>query len=356
MKKNTKLSKRSPIRNGKTVLVGHRSHEGGAGIFDDSYESYMSHIIHYPRLTPKREAELSRIVRKSRNQKNVDAAISEFVEGNLLLVVKCAIEHYKRFLHRSSSSMTLMDMITEGNYGLLRAAKLYNSDHKAHAKFGTYAIMSIRQSIRTAVKHDVTIHVPMNHYAYWPALNKLREQYGSDIPEEILAETLGINVETARLIRAAKYAQPARLDANPSWENVVADGKSADGEVNVRMLGGYLVEVMDEVLTPREKRVMCDLYLNGADPTYDQIGERERVSRERIRQICVLAMRKMRRRIVADWEKTNRLKGTKVPICLEVFLARDYRSTRQLIERNKSLDRGDDFDRRDKELLSNLID
>ena len=354
MKKKNTLAKRGLFSSKKTVVFS--CGIPSSAMFDDAYASYMSHIIHYPRLTPKREAELSRIIRKSHDKGRVEAAVTEFVEGNLRLVVKCAIEYYKRYFNRKGGSLTLMDLITEGNFGLLKAVKLYNSDHKAHAKFGTYAIMSIRQTIRRAVQSAVLIHIPLNHYAYWPTINRLKEKYGDDIPEVVLADELGVPISAARLIKEAKCVQPARLDVNPAWEGIVRDKDRTDSKVNIRVLGDYLVEVMDKTLTPREKRIMFDLYLSGKDPTYEEVGLREGISRERIRQVSALAMRKMRRRIVGDWERVNRLDGIKVPICVEIFSSADKTSIRSLPSMRHDVCRGKDFDKRDSSLIASMID
>ena len=353
MKKNRTVEKRGHFPNKDTVIFNTEVHI--PAVFDDSYVSYMSHIIRYPRLTPKREAELSRIVRKSHSKTKVEAAVTEFVEGNLLLVVKCAIEYYRRYIHRKGTPLTLMDLIAEGNFGLLKAAGLYDSDHKAHAKFGTYAVQSIKRAIRRAVQKSVQIHVPLNHYVYWPAINRLKDKYGDDIPDEALAEELGTTVSAARLIMAAKCIQPTRLDANPVWESIVPDSARTDDKVNLKVLGVYLAKVMDEVLTSREKKVMYELYLSGKDPTYDEVGEGEGVSRERVRQISTVAMRKMRRRIVGDWERTNRLGGIKVPICVELFSAKDKWSTKRLIAMKRDLCRGKDLDSRDRSLIESMI-
>ena len=126
-----------------------------------SYDSYISSIRGYERISKKQEKKLSSIINgKKSTQEEKDKAITELVEANLLLVVSRAQKvHKQSFGHHQ-----LMDLIGEGNVALMNAGKTFNASKKGASAFGTYAVMLIDRSLYDFSRRDRSIRVPDHHF------------------------------------------------------------------------------------------------------------------------------------------------------------------------------------------------
>jgi RNA polymerase primary sigma factor len=265
----------------------------------DSFRLYSKEISKFPLLTAEEERELARRARAGDNE-----AAQKLVEGNLRFVIKMARKFQK-------SGVPLLDLINEGNTGLIEATQRF--DPEKNVRFLTYAVWWIRQAIQHYLSHDgKMIRTSTRTSAIFRKLSQMPEltemEFGK-LRRDSLAEKLGITVE--ELDRALQFvgnlvSLDAPIDATSelvfgeiipqelfaSAEDIVA------AEYNARYLQGLM-----RVLTAKEVKVLHMRFgLGQEEPmTLQEIGERLGYSRERIRQIEARSLRKLRKISTAEY-------------------------------------------------------
>ena len=265
-----------------------------ATITDDPVKMYLKDIGKVPLLTSDEEIELAKKVLEGD-----EYAKSKLTEANLRLVVSIA----KRYAGRTS--MQFLDLIQEGNLGLLKAVEKF--DYSKGFRFSTYATWWIRQSITRAMADQArTIRIPVHMvetiHKLTRAKRQLLQELGRDPTLEELAKAMDMPEEKVAEIQ--KIAQEPISLENPVGEE--EDSKMADfiedetikSPVEVatqNLLREQLLAVI-ETLTPREQKVIRLRYgLDDSHPrTLEEVGKEFNVTRERIRQIEAKALRKLR--------------------------------------------------------------
>ncbi len=255
---------------------------------------YLSEIRQTQLLTPEEEKELARRV-----QAGDLGARQRMIESNLRLVVKLA----KRYTNRG---LPLLDLIEEGNLGLIRAVERFRPEKGC--RFSTYATWWIRQSIERALVNQAStvrlpVHVADEISRLHRAADEIRGSEGSEPDVETLARHLGRSVAYVhRLLVLARRTfsldQPLGPDEDYCLQDVLEDPEAVDpeevvlAEDRLRLLEQWL-----DRLRPRERDVLRLRYglYDGEPLTLEEIGRRYGVTRERIRQIEMGALRKLRR-------------------------------------------------------------
>lgn len=231
-------------------------------------------------------------------ERNAQRAAHSLIQGNLRLVISVAKKY-------SSKNMSLLDLIQEGNIGLMRA--VWKFDHRKGYKFSTYATWWIRQAISRAIAEQArTIRLPVHMVEstrkLFQAQQKLWQIHGREPTREELAEELGVSIDKVNSLIKAKSGEPISLDMPVGEEGTefgdfVEDHNSPDPEEIAyrRLLGEHLREAM-EALTPRERRVIETRFGLNDEPskTLEDIGEEFGLTKERIRQIEKEALAKLR--------------------------------------------------------------
>jgi RNA polymerase primary sigma factor len=227
-----------------------------------------------------------------------NAAREALTDANLRLVVSVA----RRYSNRG---VPLIDLIQEGNLGLLRAVQKF--DWRRGFKFSTYATWWIRQAVSRAIADDArTIRIPVHLYDVVNRMTRLSAQLHQELGREPTDEELGAVLQiSAERVRELIQVLPAPIsldgfvgeDQDTRLSDVVAD----DGATNLewaaeqRLLADQIHDTL-LTLTPRERRVIERRFGLGddSDETLTAIGREIGVTRERIRQIESTALRKLR--------------------------------------------------------------
>lgn len=283
------------IRTDETDDVNDNSDEFLGESADDSVKMYLKDIGKVPLLSQEEEAELSRRIIEN----NDEEAKARLTEANLRLVVSIA----KRYL--SSSSLSFLDLIQEGNMGLIKAVEKF--DASKGFKFSTYGTWWIKQAITRAIADQSrTIRLPVHMVEtinrYSKTMRHLIQQLQRDPTLEEIAQAMGIT--EAKVVEIQKSAQdPISLETPVGEEE---DSKMADFledetvkspmEVASQNLLREQILAVIETLTPREQQVIRERYglIDGKAKTLEEVGREFKVTRERIRQIEAKALRKLK--------------------------------------------------------------
>ena len=261
---------------------------------DDPVKMYLKDIGQAQLLSPEQEVELAKKILEGD-----EYAKKQLCERNLKLVVSIA----KKYVNRSS--MQFLDLIQEGNLGLLKAVEKF--DYTKGFRFSTYATWWIRQSITRAIADQArTIRIPVHMVETIHRLSRvskqLMQELGRDPSNAEIAEKMGIS--ESRVVEIQKIAQdPVSLESpvGEEDESKISDFvedetvKSPTENAAHDILKVQLLQVI-ETLTPREQKVIRLRYgLDDNHPrTLEEVGREFNVTRERIRQIEAKALRKLR--------------------------------------------------------------
>jgi RNA polymerase primary sigma factor len=261
---------------------------------DGGIKIYLREIGKTALLTPAEEVQLA-----DRIKKGDAAARAHMIQANLRLVVKIAQDY-------ANYGLPLLDLISEGNIGLMKAVERF--DPNKGGKLSTYAAWWIKQSIKRALANQSkTIRLPVHMVDKISKMRRvamvLSEELGRDPTDDELSEEIGIDRGKLAQLKAASL-RPASLDApiseedNTEFGEIVGDDSAQTpfellSHKNMHNQLDGLLDVLDE----RERKIIDARFgLNGQKPkTLEEVGQEFGVTRERIRQLQNIALKKLRR-------------------------------------------------------------
>ena len=287
----------------------------------ESLSIYLRQISTIPLISVQEEIELA-----DRIKNGDEKARETMITANLRLVVKIAKEY-------SNIGLSLLDLINEGNIGLMKAVERF--DPSKGGKLSTYAAWWIKQSIKRALANQSkTIRLPVHMVDRVTQIRKtsaeLAERFGRDPTDDELAAEMNLPVSRITLLKSVSR-KPASLDSPLSDDDgstlgeVVPDEKAANPyeRLQSKSLVGDVNRVLAQ-LEPREADIIRLRFgLEGLEPlTLEEVGEKIGVTRERVRQLQEQALRQLRKNM-SSMEKQR--------------TAEEIREEQRIAERNQIL-------------------
>lgn len=263
---------------------------------DTAIKLYLREIGQVKLLTPQEEIELAARIKKGDKK-----AREHMIKANLRLVVKIARDY-------EGIGLPLLDLISEGNIGLMKAVERF--DPKKGGKLSTYGSWWIKQSIKRALANQSkTIRLPVHLVDKISRMRRiamrLQEEFGREPTDEELAEEMHTTPARIAQMRMASV-RPASLDApigdddSNNFSDIVADEaaftpyEQLEEKTVTSMLKDMVQKLDHREATILNYRFGLD---GGAEKTLEEVGEKFGVTRERVRQIQNIALRKLRKMV-----------------------------------------------------------
>ena len=263
---------------------------------DTAIKLYLREIGQVKLLTPQEEIQLAARIKNGDKK-----AREQMIKANLRLVVKIARDY-------EGIGLPLLDLISEGNIGLMKAVERF--DPKKGGKLSTYGSWWIKQSIKRALANQSkTIRLPVHLVDKISKMRRigmrLQEELGREPTDEELADELDMTATRVRQMRMASI-RPASLDApigdddSNNFSDVVEDENATSPYENLE--DKTVTDMLQDMVThldPREATILRFRFGldGGTEKTLEEVGAKFNVTRERVRQIQNLALRKLRKMI-----------------------------------------------------------
>ena len=276
----------------------------------EAIRTYLRDIKAVPLLTAKQEVELAKRIKRGDTK-----ARRQMILANLRLVINIA----KRYSHLG---VPLLDLIEEGNLGLMKAVTKYNP--RKGFRFSTYAAWWIRQYITRAIANQgKTVRIPVYMTEVLSKFKRVTEELTQRMgrkpsPREI-AKRMRLPIERIhRLQELVTSSQPTSLDTPVGEEGetemieLLQDEHTASPQDEItRFLQHERIDVLLKQMNERERQVLVLRYgLNdGISRTLGETAKHFGITRERVRQIEVAALRKLRALVTAEGEAKNQVRS-----------------------------------------------
>lgn len=266
---------------------------------------YLDQIEHIPLLTPEQEIDLATKV-QSRGAE-ADPARHQMIRSNLRLVISIA----KRY---SNMGLSFSDLVEEGNIGLMRAVEKFNPERGY--RFSTYASWWIKQGIMRALSNQgKTIRIPVYMYDVISKWRKVRDglmQKLNRVPtRKEIAKIMQVPVQKVKEIeniagRPSSLNAPVSLDGTAELIDLIQDDVAHSPAVQIgEALKNERIQVLLERLDERERRILTLRFgLGNEEPhTLEEVAHEFGITRERVRQIESVSLKKVREMLQLEQDK-----------------------------------------------------
>ena len=263
---------------------------------DDILQMYLKDIGKTKLLKREEETQIGKDIEEGDKHKALRAK-KKLIQANLRLVVSIAKKY-------AGQGVLFMDLVQEGSLGLIKAANKF--DYSKGFKFSTYATWWIRQTIvRAIANNSKTIRIPVHMIDKIRIVKKavftLGYELGREPTIDEVAQKTKLPVKQIEMAIKTIKLEPISLDTpvaeNLSIEDYISDDNYLSPEIKTEgLLLKKDIEKLLKDLTPKEKKIIVHRFgINGEEPkTLEQLGKNMGFSKERIRQIECLALRKLR--------------------------------------------------------------
>jgi RNA polymerase primary sigma factor len=257
---------------------------------EESISHYLKEVRKIPMLTPEEEAKVTKAVAEGDQR-----AVNKLIESNLRFVISVAKEY-------QGQGIPLVDLINEGNFGLIRAASKF--DHTRGFRFISYAVWWVRQAILQSLNdHSRTVRLPVNITNQIAKVKKEMAKFEQEFQRvatknDILTDKDGNLLDVGVLNHPTCGSLNEKINEDGDEVlDVIADdsfGSPDDSIMTDEVLKEELGETMS-VLNERERKIIQMYFgMDGQPMTLEQIGDEYSLTKERIRQIKEKALRKLK--------------------------------------------------------------
>ncbi len=263
---------------------------------DDILQMYLKDIGKIKLLKRTEEQQLGKDILEGNEKKALNAK-KKLIQANLRLVVSIAKKY-------TGQGVLFMDLVQEGSLGLIKAANRF--DYSKGFKFSTYATWWIRQTIVRAIANNskvirIPVHMIDKIRLVKKAMFELNYTYGKEPTVEEIAEKIKIPVKQVEIVLNTIKLEPMSLDTpiaeNLCLEDYIADENYVSPENNAhkKMLKVHINKILKE-LNHKERKIIINRFgIDGGKPkTLEELGKDMGFSKERIRQIESIALKKLR--------------------------------------------------------------
>ncbi len=269
---------------------------------DDAFKMYMKDISKYPILSSEEQKSLAYKYKKG------DLKARELlINSNLRLVVSVA-NHYREVI----KNLHILDIIQEGNLGLMRAVEDYDPSIGA---FSTYAVWWIKQAItRSIADKESVIRKPVHLVEGIRRYKRLMEKNlnnNINLSDEEICEKLKITKETLKNIRDAIQQSPVSIDQKVSDDgdtelsNFIPSSDNGYDDILNQMVNNSLLIVLKDILKPLQYFILYHRVLSGENLTLEHVASYFNITRERIRQIESKVLKKLKPYMMRDSKKVG---------------------------------------------------
>ncbi|MBQ4122740.1 sigma-70 family RNA polymerase sigma factor [bacterium] len=263
---------------------------------DDILQMYLKDIGKTKLLKKDEEVELGKDILEG-DKHNALKAKKKLIRANLRLVVSIAKKY-------TGQGVLFMDLVQEGSLGLIKAANKF--DYSKGFKFSTYATWWIRQTIVRAIANNskiirIPVHMIDKIRIVKKAIFSINYELGREATIQEIVERTKLPIKQVEMAIKTIKLEPISLDApvadNLSLEDYIPDANylSPDNKTQNLMLNVHINNILKD-LTPKERKIIINRFgINGEEPkTLEQLGKHMGFSKERIRQIECIALKKLR--------------------------------------------------------------
>jgi RNA polymerase primary sigma factor len=269
-----------------------------------SYEIYIDSIKDIPLLVKEEEEKLSDIINAEvKEPELIQKAIDKLVLSNLRLSIKYAKEYHDSYKNIREYSLSLMDLIEEGNIGLIKGAASFNY---SKGRFTTHASWHIKKWIRQAQKNHRFIRIPVNHHA---VLNKVRmlelEEKPINKPDIAKEFDMSEGLLNVIIVESRNKVQSLNVPASDGdsvvsmLDIIASEEESGATKIEKEEEKAYLMRKI-ETLSKPEQKVIFARFFSDTPATFEEIAKAQGVSKQRISQISDNALKKLKKKIKED--------------------------------------------------------
>jgi RNA polymerase sigma factor (sigma-70 family) len=253
------------------------------------------------RITPQQERDLAKIIQTSKNKKAVIEAKEKFLLANLGLVINRAKVFYERFCHKGNI-ITINDLISEGNLGLLNAIELFNPE-KFNTRFSSYAVVAIdKRIIRFYHKFVNTIRIPCNHFKTLNTISSIKAKYNYNVSDEVLIKEAHITKILFNIVKNEDSYRPQNMVDIEALTESLPSSESIRTVLENNQLREYLISKIN-CLSSHHRDVIFLRYFDEEFSNLKKIARYFGVTRQAIDLRLKRGLFKLRKIVKRDMKK-----------------------------------------------------
>jgi RNA polymerase sigma factor (sigma-70 family) len=271
-------------------------------VVNQEIQKYINFIKHAKPLSKKKQHELCILIKTSDNLEDIEKYKTELIESNLKLVIKCASRLKNNF---NNTNIDVMDLIAEGNIGLIKAVEEYDPFNKYGANFTSFAFPIINHQIIKAAKDFRLIKIPSTYFMYSNKIRELCRSKGENISERQICEELDIQKDTFDRYKNNINTQYNSIDKPDDSEQdinikelTIIDNGGFD-KILSEEFRNFMKKHLDK-LPEKQRDILVELYMRGDKVTLEQVAGRFGQSKQNIDSTKNRALEKLKKSLILD--------------------------------------------------------